>query len=67
MIEDWALDFVPVEQDRVAATRILVQRILTSGSNVLLELMPDVIQTRIDTLKGFQGLVKESHRFDGQE
>jgi hypothetical protein len=67
VIEDWALDFVPVEQDRVAATRILVQRILTSGSNVLLELMPDVIQTRIDTLKGFQGLVKESHRFDGQE
>jgi hypothetical protein len=67
VVEDWALDFVPAEQDRDTATRILVQRILTSGSNVLLELMPDVIQTRIDTLKGFQGLVKESHRFDGEE
>ncbi len=67
VIEDWALDFVPSEQDRSTATRILVQKILTSGSNVLLELMPDVIQTRIDTLRGFQGLVRESHRFEGEE
>jgi hypothetical protein len=67
VIGSWALDFIPAEQDRETATRILVQRILTSGSNVLLELMPDVIQMRMDTVKGFQGLVRESRRFDGGE
>jgi hypothetical protein len=67
VVEDWALDFVPSEQDREAATRLLVQRVLTSGSNVVLEMLPDVIQTRMDTVKGFQGLVRESRRFDGEE
>jgi hypothetical protein len=67
VVEDWALDFVPAEQDREAATRLLVQRLLTSGSTVVLEMLPDVIQTRLDTVKGFQGLVRESRRFDGEE
>ncbi|KRE41115.1 hypothetical protein [Knoellia sp. Soil729] len=65
VIRAWASEFVPGEPDPEAAAVTLIEHCRETGSLVLLHQLPEVIQRRCSTIDGFNGLIKESHRFDG--
>lgn len=66
VLTDWAPGFYPSESDANAAVNVLIEELLTSGSTLLVERVADVIQTRMETIRGFNGLVRESDRFSGE-
>ena len=66
VVLDWAVAFYPGEADNAAAVSDLIDELLTSGNTLLIERVADVIQSRMDTVRGFQGLVRESGRFNAE-
>lgn len=63
VLRDWAMYFHPGEESITTASRRLVEQVVENDGYLALERMTDVIQTRIDALKPFNGLVKDAHLF----
>lgn len=64
VLRAWAQEFVPGESDPEAAAIALIEHARENGSLLLLHQLPEVIQKRCSTIDGFNGLIKESHRFE---
>lgn len=65
VIRAWAPEFIAGEADPEAASIALIDLCRETGSLVLLHQLPEVIQKKCSTIDGFNGLIKESHRFEG--
>lgn len=66
VLQEWAPHFKISEPDTDSAVRALISDLLTTGSTLLIEAVGDVVQSRMETVKGFNGLVRESDRFNAE-
>lgn len=65
VIRAWAPEFVVGENDTEAAAIALIDQCRETGTLMLLHQLPEAIQKKCATIDGFNGLIKESHRFEG--